>query len=191
MGVIVSPVLAHTELLSTAQLETLALRRVTFGLNGFPDLNMRRISGGLVSTHEPRMEYIDISGLTAYTRTFKFDADGLLRPWWFQNSVALLAWAGLAAVKSGRGGTLLAATTVAGVRDHAVEVGGPGFYDDDHRASLQSQISASIRVEADDLGREAPRYALDLMAQILEAFDFRLTVEQLARRFEVNLESAG
>ncbi len=180
LRITVRPALAHADPLPMAELRRLAQRVSRNRWWQFPDNNMRSVAGGLIGINEPREMYIDVTGLSVYSRQIPIASELKVHPpgenvfvaAWLPDSVLHLRWAATSAVEAGRGGTLRIQAELRGIRGAALKVGDNMFFMADRHRALQDVISAEVDVSADDLVEDATAAAIALLRQFADAFDY-------------------
>ena len=116
VDMVVRPALAYAEPLSVGRLKLLARQVEMAGHEVFPDGGLRVVAGGLISSHDPREEYVDVTGLAAFCDVIPVgnmpgvfpSVPGVIHPARYWASVAMLTWSAKTAHQMGRGGTIAA-----------------------------------------------------------------------------------
>lgn len=177
--IVAYPAVGHADPLTVRDLRALvSLRNQRGGQFHFPSL--RAVSGGLVSAPESRQYfpayYFDITGLTACTATWKIEEKfgeprRIYGGWWYEQSLQLLEWVGLASRESGRGGSIHVRARLLGVLDTRLVLNYTNLLDRHFgELALCNEVTAEAAASVDELAGDPVPCAAHLWIGLAEEF---------------------
>lgn len=187
--IVAYPAVAHAEPLTVRDLRAFTKLR---GKREFWISHPRTVSGGLMSIlnspNYPTSSYCDVTGLTAYTATWPF-GDNFGEPqrtfggWWFDPSLRLLEWVGLAGKEAGRGGTIRVRARLQGVRGIQILLDQLSTIEQyaGHPPSVDNEVLATASALIDDLASDPKPCVAKLISQLAEAFGWEISPDDMLK----------